>query len=445
MSKAINSEVRDGQAILVRLFVIAALLGFLSLLLQGCTDECETNYTYTYYKPVTVSMSEVRETISIMEPRALEHPGKLYLKDNFIFINEAGEGVHIIDNSDKTSPVPKAFIKIPGSYDMAVLGSVLYSDSYTDLVAFDIADLNFISQVGKQENVFYSRGNHFYALAGNNEVVVDYETFLVQADDPIECDEERPRWGNGVFFDGGFAREGVSLASAGGDVVNHAGKGGSMARFAIQANHLYALDDSRLNVFDLQDPFSPEMKNEVPLSWNVETIFPYEQDKLFIGTSNGMHILDNQDPAMPKLAASLEHFTACDPVVVENDIAYVTLRTGNRCVGDVNQLDVIDVSDIYNPELLASYPMKNPHGLGIENGTLFICEGEYGLKVFDATDIHKIGQNMVEHRKDIHAFDVIPFENVLLLIGEDGLYQYDYSDIKNIKLLSHIAVTAKKD
>ena len=84
--------------------------------------------------------------------------------------------------------------------------------------------------------------------------------------------------------------------------------------------------------------------------------------------------------------------------------------------------------------------MTNPHGLGIENGTLFICEGEYGLKVYDATDINKIAENLIEHNKQIHAFDVIPFQNVLLLIGEDGFYQYDYSDIHNIKLLSHIAV-----
>lgn len=433
---------KDGPAILFRLLVISLLLMVLSTLLEGCTDKCETYYTYTDYQAVTVSLEEVQEQIGVKEPRSLVHPGKLYMKDQYIFISEAGEGIHIIDNSDKRNPVAKAFLEVPGSFDMAVLGSILYTDSYTDLLTFDIADVNYIEQVGRRENVFRSRVNHWYYMNGNNQLVVGYEPVLVHADEPVDCDDPRR---------GGWANEDVLWApsagefSSGGDVVNQSGKGGSMARFALQANHLYALDVSNLYVFDLQDPLSPEMKNEIPLSWNVETIFPYQQDKLFIGTSNGIHILDNSTPSTPILASSLEHFTACDPVVVENDIAYVTLRTGNNCAGAVNQLDVLDVSDIYHPELLISYPMENPHGLGIDNGQLFLCEGEFGLKVFDASDIYDIGQNLVEHRTDIHAFDVIPFENVLLLIGEDGLYQYDYSDIHHIKLLSHIAVAQPKE
>ena len=445
MNKASNPVVKDGLGILARLMVIALLLGVLSILLQGCSDQCETYYTYTDYQPVTVNMAEVKAKVGMKAPRTLTHPGKIYMKDNFIFISEAGEGVHIIDNSDKTNPVFKAFVEVPGSFDMAVLGSILYTDSYTDLVAFDIADVNYISELSRKEGVFKSRGNHYYYMNENSEMVVDYKPVLRQTDEPVDCDEEASRIGGGSFFDSRNNEAMVLASSGGGDVVNQGGKGGSMARFALQANHLYALDNSYLYIFDLQNPFIPEMKDEMYLSWIVETIFPYEQDKLFIGTSNGIHILDNANPSMPKLASSLEHFTACDPVVVENDIAYVTLRTGNACTGSMNQLDVIDVSDIYNPKLLESYPMENPHGLGIDNGRLFICEGEFGLKVFDATDIYKIGQNLVEHRKDIHAFDVIPYQDVLLLIGEGGFYQYDYSDIDNIKLLSHIAVVADKN
>lgn len=442
MNKVSHPELKEGLGILARLMVIAFLLGVISLLLQGCSDECETYYTYTQYKPVTISMEEAKAMAGVKEPRPLQNPGKLYIKDNFLFISEAGEGVHIFDNSDKTNPVAKAFISIPGSYDMAVLGSVLYADSYTDLVAFDIADVNYISETGRTEEVFKGRGNHYYYINENNEMVVDYVAELVQTDEPLDCNEESGRPG------GRWGRENVNFAqvdasfSGGGDVVNHSGKGGSMARFALQANHLYALDPGNLYIFGLQNPFTPELSNELPLSWNVETIFPYEEDKLFIGTSNGIHILDNSDPSLPKLASSLEHFTACDPVVVENDIAYVTLRAGNACAGNDNQLDVIDVSDIYNPVLLKSYPMTNPHGLGIDNGKLFICEGDFGLKVFDATDIYKIGENLVEHRKDIHAFDVIPFQNVLLLIGENGFYQYDYSEAGSLKLLSHIPVAS---
>ena len=36
--------------------------------------------------------------------------------------------------------------------------------------------------------------------------------------------------------------------------------------------------------------------------------------------------------------------------------------------------------------------------------------------------------------------DVIPFEDYLFMIGDDGFYQYDYSDLQNIQQISFIPV-----
>ena len=70
----------------------------------------------------------------------------------------------------------------------------------------------------------------------------------------------------------------------------------------------------------------------------------------------------------------------------------------------------------------------------------FICDGDDGLKAFDATDINKIPENQLAHYKNINAVDVIPFNNVLMMIGEDGIFQYDYSDPKAIRMLSKIEI-----
>lgn len=84
--------------------------------------------------------------------------------------------------------------------------------------------------------------------------------------------------------------------------------------------------------------------------------------------------------------------------------------------------------------------MTSPRGLGIDNKTLFVCDGNDGLKVYNATNVMQIGNNQVAHFNNIQATDVIPFNNRLLMIGEDGLYQYDYSNIQNITQLSRIPV-----
>ena len=79
--------------------------------------------------------------------------------------------------------------------------------------------------------------------------------------------------------------------------------------------------------------------------------------------------------------------------------------------------------------------MRNPHGLGLDSNVLFVAEGEFGLKVFDVSDIYDIDNQLLSEIKDYHAFDVIPFNQVLIMIGEDGLYQFDYADPENLELL----------
>jgi len=126
--------------------------------------------------------------------------------------------------------------------------------------------------------------------------------------------------------------------------------------------------------------------------------------------------------------------------VVEGDYAYVTLRDGELCPNNPgnNQLEVIDVSDLTNPKNIGIYNMINPQGLGIDNGNLFISEGDHGLKVMDASNPHNVKQR--RHITDIKAFDVIPYNGVLMITGNDGIVQYDYSDINNLKHLSTIPV-----
>ena len=152
-----------------------------------------------------------------------------------------------------------------------------------------------------------------------------------------------------------------------------------------------------------------------------------------------MHIYDKTDPAKPVYVSTFEHINTCDPVVVQDDLAYVTLRSGTECQTFTNQLDVIDISDVSKPELLVSYDMDNPHGLGINGTCLFIAEGEFGLKVFNATDPMAIDDNLIAHHDDVHALDVIPLDDVLFMIGNDGLHQYEYDCNGVLQYLSSVA------
>jgi hypothetical protein len=145
-------------------------------------------------------------------------------------------------------------------------------------------------------------------------------------------------------------------------------------------------------------------------------------------------------PSQPSLVSIYNHIQSCDPVVVDGNYAYVTLYSGGICHVKTNQLEVIDITDLKAPRLVKVYPMTNPHGLGIDHGTLFICDGDDGLKIFDASDPLTISEHSLAHYGRINALDIIPLDHVAMMIGSDGIYQYDYADVKNIKLLSKISI-----
>ena len=65
------------------------------------------------YKPITQARKDFEKSMSIVGDRAVINSGKIYVKDNLIYLNEKGEGFHVIDNSDPQNPKPVAFIKIP--------------------------------------------------------------------------------------------------------------------------------------------------------------------------------------------------------------------------------------------------------------------------------------------------------------------------------------------
>ena len=109
------------------------------------------------------------------------------------------------------------------------------------------------------------------------------------------------------------------------------GIGGSMARFTIRDDYLYTVDSYDLKTFDIRDRLNPKITSEVNLGWGIETIFPYGEN-LFIGAQSGMHIYGLENKEEPNYISSYEHVTSCDPVVVQDSYAYVTLRGGSECM-----------------------------------------------------------------------------------------------------------------
>ncbi|MCP9769608.1 hypothetical protein EGI22_17025 [Lacihabitans sp. LS3-19] len=403
----------------------------------SCTDDCTQTRTYRTTIPISIGQEQLKNSITTKEPQDLVNPSKIYAYENYLIICETKKGLHIIDNSNPSSPLKLSFLNIPGVIDMAVKDNILYVDNYTDLVALDISNPKSITEVGRLKNMFNNGmvdGISWY-FDPYSKIITDYELKTVTETVKTNCGQNGTVW---PVFRGGMLEDRAYNSSSGPTgTTGTSGKGGSMARFTIHEDYLYAVTQSDLMVFNIKVGQKPDSVNTVKMGWGIETIFPYK-DKLFVGSNTGMYIFDNSNPASPERLSIFQHARACDPVVVENDKAYVTLRSG-WCGASPNQMDIIDVNNLSSPFLIKSYQMQNPHGLSVLNSKLTLCEGEFGLKTYDVKDAMDI--KLQQHIKDINAFDVIQLDaSHLLMIGKDGLYQYDNSDPKNLKLLSKIEV-----
>ncbi len=404
----------------------------LVLVFPSCEDQLESTYTYQTQVPVFLQVNTFREADIIIEPaKPLDNPGKIYIFGDYLFISEPGKGIHILDNTDPASPRNLNFINIPGTGDMAINDNILYADNYVDLLAFDISDPQDIEMVKREEDVFPN-------LYSNEETgtIVTYKDTLISSTDPNMMWSS---WGRPAFRSDFMAME--SLASYSGKAGGQSyGQGGSMARFTLLGGHLYTVDDYDLRVFSVEEPTDPQYLKNINLGWGIETIFPFK-GKLFIGSMTGMHIYDASNPSDPQKMAVYEHVTSCDPVVVNDDYAFVTLRSAALCRMGADELHVLDIKDLYNPQLIKSYPMDNPHGLGLSGDYLYLAEGEYGLKSFNVADVLEISNNRLEHLKDFTAIDIIPGPKSLIVIGPDGVCQFDYSNPEKLKKLSCINVS----
>jgi hypothetical protein len=234
-----------------------------------------------------------------------------------------------------------------------------------------------------------------------------------------------------------------SAGSGGAPTSQTVGVGGSLARCIIIGNTLYVLNQWQMQLVDISIQDKPVAKETFSLWWMAETVF-VDSTFLYIGTQTGMLVYDVTQPAWPVYVSAYDHFQSCDPVVVEDGIAYVTMRSGNRCGGWQNQMDVINVTNPKTPQLIKSYSLAEPYGLGIDNKTLFVCDGSAGLKIYDVTNPLTIDQHLIKQYPEIQARDVIPLNGILIMISTTGIYQYDYSDLNNIVEISHIPFVSAK-
>lgn len=412
------------------------LLFLLSLpvLFTSCMKDSITE-SYSFFRPVYQTKDEVKAGIKNAPSELITQPGKIVLMGNYLFLNDIDKGIHIIDVSNPSNPKKLSFINIPGCVDIAINGSYLYADCYTDLVTLDISNPQQISVKQFLNGVFPHR---YYSsfLADTTKVIQKW----VRVDTSVtrrftNTNQEFVLDRTGIWLLSGFR----SFAAQSFSGTAATGISGSTARFGLQQNRMYTVSHNDLKIFNVTKADAPSFVNKVNLAQgDIETIFPYKNN-LFIGSQTGMFIYNASNPDNPQRLGQFTHVRSCDPVIADDDYAYVTLSGGSLCGGFTNQLDVVDIKNLTSPRLLKTYQLRSPKGLSKDGNTLFICDGTDGLKVFDATNASNI--TLIKTVSGFDPHDVIAYQGYAIAVANDGIYMIDYQNLSDIRVVSKLQIS----
>lgn len=196
------------------------------------------------------------------------------------------------------------------------------------------------------------------------------------------------------------------------------GIGGSTAIFVLKGDYLYAVDDTDLTVFSLLDASGPVKVNDMHIGFRIETLFA-DGNTLYVGSRNGMFMYSLAHPENPDYLSSVQHFTACDPVVANSTHAFVTLHSNTLCGNNINQLQVYSITNPLAPVMIHSRNLVQPTGLALYSHYLIVCDDI--IKIFDITNPD---EPVLATSIPADCHDVIITGNTMYGVGNSAVYNY---------------------
>lgn len=392
----------------------------------GCKDK---RYIHYYgNKPIYLSYDELRSSVKLENAHALKEKGAFLLHNSTLYIVEKNQGIHIFDNSNPNVPVNVGFLRVYGISDLSMKENTLYVNSYVDLVVLNCDDPEHPTQVKRVQDVFPYYVN--YPANGYRTAKVDQQKGVVIDFELTEIKEENTDNGGVSFeaFDG-------SLAS--GSSSGSSNTSGSLSTFTSNSHHLYILSGNSIVSFGISNSTNPVKESTTSLNRWAETLL-CDDNHLFIGTNSGMQIYNAPSSGNPTYVSEVAHIVACDPVAVDGDFAYYTIRSGTNCGGNTNKLEVVDISNIQNPVLIGSFDMTNPHGLSASNNKVWVCDLTSGVRCFNSSVPQNTGNQPLSHYTGTTAYDIIVRDQLAIVMGEHSIIQLNYDNPQSPQLLSTI-------
>jgi hypothetical protein len=151
------------------------------LFLNGCfghCDDCNQNLTRDPYKAVILERNAFESSVKTLPSQTIIKSGKIYIKDNLMFVNDVNKGFQVYNYSNPQNPTKIGFIQLLGATDLSIRDNVIYINQAVDLVTLTYNPTNNSIVVNhRNKHVFPQKNspNGTFPYVNENQIVVDWK------------------------------------------------------------------------------------------------------------------------------------------------------------------------------------------------------------------------------------------------------------------------------
>ena len=146
-------------------------------LFASCFYPNQENMLNNDFKPVYMTRMQLENSVVLENPKTNIQSGKIYIKDDLMFVNDINKGFQVYNYSDPLNPVAINYINFPGATDMAIRNNILYVNQAVDLVSVNYNIINnTILITNRIENTFPQKTSPqgFEGNGTENKIIINW-------------------------------------------------------------------------------------------------------------------------------------------------------------------------------------------------------------------------------------------------------------------------------
>jgi len=390
---------------------------------------------------------------------------RMVVQDGFIYTANRENGLGIIDVQDPENPVKLAqyypyvrgvtkgiWVKEPSFWDIHLVDDYIIAlDRYNGIRIIDVSvktdpkDISYRRTGGWTEGL-YVDNNFSYSTVGSSFHIIN----IKDKTDPFKIsDLETRSWGKEIF---------------------------------VRNDTLYLIGGNYVSIADIQDRKNPSIISELSTQHFTNDGFLYDSFIFTTTSEHGLLIINVKNSSNPYLVTNYRTNSVLGGIHVANDIAYVAagheglqilyvsdLRspiqlgkalTGDEC-NDVVITDgftyvaegrcglaIVNTSTASDPRLTTRIATEDAKTILIDGSTLYLADGEGGLKNFNITNPD--GPELLDHENIDGVTKTLTVVDHYLYVGvstgrfDSVTHIYNISDPADMQLVLDIELTMKE-